>query len=278
MKKFIFFIVSVNLLFGEFIRDNALEIVTDTKSNLLWQDDISVMFDNDKWIKADDYCNELEFGGYFDWRLPNIEELLSITNSSQTPSINSNFKHIEPTNYWSSTKLYDDDDEDYIYNVNFANATYKLDKKEKSYHIRCVRGAEIKNLNHFRADTSAKVVIDKFRNLIWQDDLITKKMDFQEASEYCQNLVLATKCDWRLPTLEELITIIDFSKKNLNIYDEFKNSSKDDFYWSSTIDSENSKYIRVVLFGGGNSGFAKKSANGYVRCVQEDLSVNKLLK
>jgi hypothetical protein len=53
------------------------EIVTDSKTKLMWQDNADASTVTRNWQGAIDYCESLNFGGYNDWRLPNIRELQS---------------------------------------------------------------------------------------------------------------------------------------------------------------------------------------------------------
>lgn len=57
------------------------------------------------WPEAVAYCHNLTFGGYTDWRLPNIRELHSIVDFGvENPATKSGyFPNTKPDNYWSST-------------------------------------------------------------------------------------------------------------------------------------------------------------------------------
>ena len=70
-----------------FSRDDAKNVVTDSVYKLMWQDGDEIFKgDYDKAIK---YCENLTFAGFEDWRLPTLNELLSITDDSRyNPAIN----------------------------------------------------------------------------------------------------------------------------------------------------------------------------------------------
>ncbi len=61
--------------------------------------------------------------------------------------------------------------------------------------------------------------------------------------------------DWRVPTIDELESII--AKKYKPTIDRiaFPNTSPD-FFWSSSLDTENDKYAWFVSFRHGNASYA----------------------
>ncbi|MCB4753088.1 MAG: DUF1566 domain-containing protein [Sulfurovum sp.] len=64
-------------------------------------------------------------------------------------------------------------------------------------------------------DASTSVVTDSITGLQWQDNNTTSN-DFPGAIQYCEDLTLAGKSDWRLPNINELNSIFDFSKATEN--------------------------------------------------------------
>ncbi|MBU0721284.1 DUF1566 domain-containing protein [bacterium] len=111
-----------------------------------------------------------------------------------------------------------------------------IDEIEDSY-IKCVRGEEIKGFT-FERDHNRGVVVDKATNLMWQDnqDVIEKKYQWGEAVKYCSDLSLASYKDWRVPTISELTTIVDFSKNSTYaVNDEFIYKSANKFHSSSNL-------------------------------------------
>jgi len=55
---------------------NHEKLVIDHQNKIVWQGTIPQKFL--LWQEAIDYCNNLEYGGYSDWRLPTLKELKSL--------------------------------------------------------------------------------------------------------------------------------------------------------------------------------------------------------
>ena len=75
--------------------------------------------------------------------------------------------------------------------------------------------------------------------------------------------------DWRLPTIEELLTLVNYEK-----YDTTCDSACDledtssSSYWSSSTYVYDTDHAWLVYFSLGYSGYNLKSSYYYVRCVR----------
>ena len=58
--------------------DNEDGTITDLNTGLMWQQ--TSEFDRISFDEAFEYVDDLELGGYTDWRLPTIDELYSLSN------------------------------------------------------------------------------------------------------------------------------------------------------------------------------------------------------
>jgi len=142
MKKSIFSLILVlgvvSLLHAEFVRDNSKEVVVDNSTNLMWQDDNDVKSVTKTWVEAINYCENLNFAGYSDWRLPNINELKSIVDYTKNNSaIDSEFSNVASVFYWSSSSVAGYSDSAWL--VYFYDGHDDGDDKSHSYYVRCVR-------------------------------------------------------------------------------------------------------------------------------------------
>ena len=117
-------------------------------------------------------------------------------------------------------------------------------------------------------DSRLKVVKDTSNNLMWQDDNKAKtiKKNWKDAVDYCQGLELDGYDDWRLPTINELKSIVDYNRYKPAINSKFKNVSIDDWYWSSTSYNKNSAWL--VSFDDGNDGHFFSEGVLYIRCIR----------
>jgi hypothetical protein len=119
--------------------------------------------------------------------------------------------------------------------------------------------------------TKNTVTID---GLMYQNELFTKKYNWQESKDYCEGLTLGNYTNWRLPRrneLSELITV--HSLKDLKGYthymhkDFIESLSRDSSFWTSTID----KYCSCpysIDFNYPKEYGQNRSNPNYVLCVR----------
>ncbi len=62
-------------------KDNSDGTVLDVNTGLIWQQ--TPPLEGMTWAEAKEYCENLELGGYTDWRLPTLKELFSISDFSE---------------------------------------------------------------------------------------------------------------------------------------------------------------------------------------------------
>jgi hypothetical protein len=110
--------------------------------------------------------------------------------------------------------------------------------------------------------------IDNSTNLVWQDNRSAKivKKDWKYAKQYCKNLILDRENDWRLPTIQELQTIVD-SKTKVKV--GMQNIAYDDGYWSISEDTTDKANAWRIDFNDGDKYTFDKSYKTYVRCVRD---------
>jgi len=121
------------------------------------------------------------------------------------------------------------------------------------------------------------VIRDSITHLEWQDNYsdnrgVIKKTIWQKAIDYCEELNLDSKTDWRLPNINELSSLLEY-KHSPAINSIFQNISSDswDYYWSSTSYSNNINNAWIVGFSDAYVNSDKKdnsNHNNYVRCVR----------
>ena len=76
-------------------------------------------------------------------------------------------------------------------------------------------------------------VADSKTGLIWSLEETTR-MTWKKAQAHCASLTLLGFTDWRLPTCDELLTLVDRTRVSPAIDVEFFPDCKSDWYWSST--------------------------------------------
>lgn len=120
-------------------------------------------------------------------------------------------------------------------------------------------------------------VVDNKTGLVWQRGQSPTKKTWPEAWAYCQNLILPAiggKTDWRLPHVEELLSIADYSKREPAINGAFIDTDPSFFgYWSSTVVAYEfgmaDTRVTTVSYRHGSSTANSKDGTNNVRCVRD---------
>ena len=113
------------------------------------------------------------------------------------------------------------------------------------------------------------VTFDSGTSLLWQDNATVKKeiFTFAEAKKHCENLVIGEYSDFRLPTIYELQTIVDYKNQNPAILNGFKYTASDDV-WSSTPYAYRSDSYWTIDFKKGTTEPTSERYSKHIRCVQ----------
>lgn len=136
-KKILMLLSACVLIHAHVVRDDEKEVVRDTTTKLMWQDNEEVITVEKTWADANSYCQNLSLGGYRDWFLPTVDELLTISDTSTYPSIQKGFENVEGAWYWSSSPRLSRDSDAWRINLQYGY-TY-TQSKMTTYHVRCAR-------------------------------------------------------------------------------------------------------------------------------------------
>ena len=265
--------------------DNGDGTITDNVTGLMWSKTIDL--NGDGTINVDDKltyeealakAQDLNLGEHSDWRLPTIKELYSLiiysgkdpsgymesSTAGLSPFIDTNYfefaygdeqagERLIDAQYLSSTKYVSTtmNGDETVFGVNFADGRIKgygmqMPWGEKTFYVAFVRGNSNYGKNEF-VDNGDSTISDKATGLMWMQFDSKKGMTWQEALNYAENFEYAGYSDWRLPSIKELQSIVDYTRSpnttNSPAIDELFDCSQITnevgqpdypFYWSST--------------------------------------------
>jgi pimeloyl-ACP methyl ester carboxylesterase len=213
------------------------------------------------------------FAGHTDWRLPTLKELKTLIDRSRhTPSISTIYFPNTISDYWSSTA-----DASNFENAWFVRFIYGYDfniNKYQSYSLRAVRGGQTSP--EIRYVINGDTVFDSITCLEWQrsaadisGDGVPDAMTWQSALSYTEGLSLEGADDWRLPDINELASIVDYSRNYPAIDTAVFPDTVSSSFWSSTTNAlYNTRYAWEIGFDRGLGRYNYKGYNGYVRAVR----------
>ena len=268
-----------------FVKDT--DTVKDEVTGLIWEDQSEVFEGN--FSEVTKYCKDLELDDISTWRVPTNKELWYLADRTKSePTISSVFQNTESGNFeWNEQSLFETNTSDetaktentdwymtnqsvtyagqdeYNWVVGFYNGTDGWTDRKGDNFVRCVAGeSRYENINFSR---NGDEVTDNTHKLIWKDIDNDVNRTFNQAKSYCEDL----GDDWRLPSVEELYSITDQKTKGSPaVNSKFENIESYNFYWSNTVNSQDSDSQGVVSFGHGFDYFIDSDEVGFTICIR----------
>ena len=112
------------------------------------------------------------------------------------------------------------------------------------------------------------ITLDKVTGLEWQQIDTDTVYTFNNAKEYCRDLNLGSKSDWRLPSVKELFSIIDAGESMPAINQTTFPETDSEAYWGSTLSLNVGERLFGVHFAIGRFMSLTPSNYHLVRCVR----------
>jgi hypothetical protein len=264
--------------------NDNIDTITDNNTGLMWQKNDDNNTHN--WYQASgtehstynpaggtfqDVCGTLNLGTHTDWRLPTRNDLMSIVDyiyQSPGPQIDRiYFPTTKADVYWTTDQNFQNYNDAWYVSFFWGDTRYNS-SKSNTFYVRCVRGAEI--APSF-TDNGDSTVMDNRTGLMWQQTEPGKKT-WDAALDYCNNLVLGSQVDWRLPNIKELESLVYDMWTLPGDYSVYFPNVASNHYWSSTsnvYDVAHRSNAQYVSFSGGDVNYYPKSGDWLnVRCVR----------
>jgi len=239
--------------------DNGDGTISDLVTGLMWEKD---MGDAVTWAEGMAGAENAMTGGYTDWRMPTMKELFSLILYSGQALGEDHVRFFIDDQYfdhplgedreidaqtWSSSS-YDgtvmNNNLDVTFGVNFVDGRVKAYPQIQGKYARYVRGSVNYGTNDFRNNNDG-TISDFATGLMWSESDSSSDFDWEGALAYAESMSFAGYTDWRLPTIKELNSIVDYSKSqgepalNESVFQitRIKDTEGEDWYpyfWSST--------------------------------------------
>jgi hypothetical protein len=121
-------------------------------------------------------------------------------------------------------------------------------------------------MSKFMVNTNGTVT-DPSTGLMWQQES-AGPMSWEEALNYCEGLTLGGYNDWRLPNINELQSLVDYTIYGPAIDTTAFPDTMSSNYWSSTTHAYGTSSAWCVSFSSGLVFYYDKSFSYYVRAVR----------
>jgi Protein of unknown function (DUF1566) len=243
------------------------DVVLDRVTGLSWQRVVgSSTYDLGH---ASAYCAGLTLAGHSDWHLPSMIELASISDTSQVdPAADPvAFAGTPSEPFWSSqTDVTNSGLGWYVFFE--SGGVYVGNDVSRLARARCARGrASCVDDEAGTYSVTADSAHDRSTGLTWQRRVDHDNYTWPDAKARCASLD-SDGGGWRLPSLRELLTLVDVTHVEPAIDASAFPDTPSEFFWSSSPSRAPAGTAWGVNFTRGSSGAGLIGTNAHVRCAR----------
>lgn len=286
---------------GRYVRTEPVGeqfVVVDKATDLMWQGCPSGMNGNDcqsgtplyhGWTAANQYCEDLSWGGFDDWHLPNFSQLalLILKDGSVPATDNSVFPGTIPPEgkisemgvYWTST-ISESGSARYFDFEDGASNSRSIEHPFE-YLARCFRYNAPPDSRFSRMEpvSNEPVVHDSVIGLTWQgcaaglsgSDCSTgtvQEYTYSDSFAYCEDLTWGGFDDWRMADMYEMESVINYGiglpTVDLRVFPDVPSAN---YYWTGTRGYHPVDMIVISWYGGWFGQLIRSEAIP-VRCIR----------
>nr|WP_244247509.1 DUF1566 domain-containing protein [Leptospira yasudae] len=222
------------------------------------------------------------YAGRTNWRIPTVRELLSIINYANSPVFmeTTEFPNADQSNLYLSITDYGPNTM-MAWVVDFLHPGFSIQPymKNAAGLLRCVSGNATPAPSF--QDNGNGTITDRNTNLLWSKCPMGKSGatcavgvlfvgNRNSAFTNCGALVLAGRSDWRLPNINELLTIVDYAGAgNPSILTAVFPNFPMNVFWTSTTNQEATMLTQsiAVNFTNGQVNSIAKTIGASAICV-----------
>ncbi len=248
----------------------------DADNQYTWYDDNASRNGGDAGLPGDatdtsdfiEALNSRSFGGFTDWRLPTAKELIWVLDrgADAQPYISSSYFPAVAAEYWTATtdpSLTSGSRRCATVTLQIGMMNYPA--KTASYAAMAVRGSTPPQQFRDNGDT----VSDLATGLMWQKDSV-QGISWKDSLAYCSALEWGGYSDWRLPDVNELISLVDYSQSTPSINEQYFTNTSTHYWSSTTYPSDPGKAYHVCFLRGRTEVYGKsdQGAASHLRAVR----------
>ena len=218
-------------------------VVIDNYTGLSWQQKVYSPGKSVKWSQYKNYCSNLNYGGYDDWRLPSILEYRTIMDfGRQHPNIDPKYFPNTPPEYfvtstytnYSCGELPHVTPATWVRLINFDHFDTDstngcADDPSFTLPARCVRGNESfgeRSMSEINVSGTKSLYVDNKNDLLWAGAPGNKWVD---ALDYCENLTFAGLSGWRLTNINESSLFVENLSNRDPAYSYYHSSTTEEY-------------------------------------------------
>ncbi|ETR73011.1 MAG: hypothetical protein OMM_01281 [Candidatus Magnetoglobus multicellularis str. Araruama] len=135
-------------------------------------------------------------------------------------------------------------------------------------YVRAVRGESASSEMARFINNMDGTITDTLTGLMWQQSDLQTPLSWENALIQLNDLLLGDHTDWRMPTREEIRSIVDYTKITPSIYiNQFPDAIAGN-YWTSTSHPFQNDHIWCVHFYNGTDNYQSKNNQYYSRAVR----------